>query len=186
MRNASPQQPDQRAGLRHLPFRGQQQMGPKPLLATIRRGGQSLQPGHRKRERAELHDAMRHVDVGDHAAHAAEQEAIARDIERIVERGLEFGRIAAAENLRQEISQGNVIAERAGNDGASHAALAGSARRCFVAAIHVGGNRRLYPCAHKRESFSRETLCPDLDSHYQNIFARSWEVGRSNPFKSEL
>ena len=110
MRNAGPQQPDQRARLRHLPFRGREQMGPEPLPATIGRGGQSLQPGHRKRERAELHDAMRHVDVGDHAAHAAEQEAIARGIERIVERGLEFGRIAAAENLRQEISQGDMIA----------------------------------------------------------------------------
>ena len=59
---------------------------------------------------------MRHVDVGDQAAHAAEQQAIARGIERIVERGLEFGRIAAAENLRQEISQGDMIAGRAGNN----------------------------------------------------------------------
>ena len=75
-------------------------MGPESLLAAICRGRQPLQPGHRQRERAELHDAMRHVDVGDQAAHAAEQQAIARNIEGIVERGLEFGRIAAAENLR--------------------------------------------------------------------------------------
>ena len=131
MRNASPQQPDQRAGLRHLPFRSQQQMGPQPLPATICRGGQSVQPGHRKRQRAELHDATRHVDVGDHAAHAAEQEAIGRGIERIVERGLEFGRIAAAENLRQEISQGDMIAGLARNNGRSHAALAGQCSDVF-------------------------------------------------------
>ena len=153
-------------------------MGPQPVPATICRGGQTLQPRCRERQRAELHNATRHVNVGNHAVHAAEQEAIARGVERVVQRGLEFGRIAAAENLRQEIPKGNMIAGLARNHRRSRAAFAGSARRCFVAATHVGGDRRLNPCAHERESFSRETHCTDSDSHYQNIFTRSWEVAR--------
>ena len=116
MRNAGPQQPHQCAQSRHLPFRGQEQMGSQSLPATIGRGGQSLQPGHRQRERTELHDAARDLGVGDQAAHAVEQEAIARGIGRIVERGLEYGRIAAAEDLREEMSQSDMIGDTAGDD----------------------------------------------------------------------
>ncbi len=186
MRNASPQQPDQRARLGHLPFRGQQEMGSEPLLAAIGRSGQPLQPGYGKRERAELHDAARDVDVGDHAAHAAEQKTIAWGIRGIVERGLEFRRIAVAENLREEIPQGHVIGHRAANHGASHAALAGqrliaagqrliaaaqrliaaaqrliAAAQRFIAALHFRDDR-LNPCADTRDSFPR-------GSHYAHF-----------------
>ena len=103
MRDASPQQPNGGARLRHFLFRSQQQMGSKPLLAAVCRGGQSLQTGYRKRERAELHDAPRHLNMGHQTAHATEQQAIARRVERIVERELKLSRIVAAKNLREEI-----------------------------------------------------------------------------------
>ena len=107
-------------------------MGSQALLATIRRGGQALHAGHRNCQRAEPHDATGYVDVGDQAAHAAEQEAIARRIQRIVERGLKFGRMGRSENLLQKNSQCDMIADRAGNNGRSHAAFAAVPDRVWL------------------------------------------------------
>ena len=41
--------------------------------------------------------------MGHQTAHATEQQAIARRVERIVERELKLSRIVAAKNLREEI-----------------------------------------------------------------------------------
>ena len=150
-------------------------MRPQSLPAAIGRGGQAVHAGHRNRHRAELHDSLRDVHVGDCRAHAAEQEAVAWGIERIIERGMEFRRATAAEYLHEEISHGRVIAARAGNDGRANSATAGNVRKERFAAWHVGDDRRLHPCAHVRESLYPRNLTLTSSFHYQNIFSHSWE-----------
>ena len=123
------------------------------------------------------------------------------EIERIIERGLEFGRKATAKNLREEIPQADVVGGRAANDGASHPAFAAGAiqvslLRCISAAIGglVPVPIRASPFRGKRSAqrTGRRTTwrnaevvlrpTPNLNSHYQNIFPRSWEVPRGRKY----
>ena len=61
-------------------------MRSKSFTTAVGRGGQSLQAGHGDSQRAELHDAMRQMHVGNHTAGATQQQAVVRNVGRLFQR----------------------------------------------------------------------------------------------------
>ena len=86
-----PQQADDRAVVQSLSFRRGQQVAAKAAAATFWSNDQPVQSGNGNLHRTELHDAVGQVDVGNDAARAPQEQPVARFVEGVFHRRLEFG-----------------------------------------------------------------------------------------------